>query len=179
MNKILLIILALLLQCQNSFAARSPAIKKASNNFVVTKIKSNIINIERSSELIYFYGNVIAERQDLSILADKMIVYYGEDSANQTKKKDSIFNSKTIKKIEAKDNVKIFNEEFVATGKQGVYNPTQNNFILEDDVILNKGSSIAKGQKFVYNFATKKSYLSGKQGDKVIIIIDDSNLKDH
>ena len=201
-NGILLIVVIWFLQFQSSFASTS-AIKKAlNNNVIITQIKSNFIDVKRASEIIYFYGDVIIERQDVSILADKMVVYYDSDSKNsskdqfaQLKSKDSLSNSGAIKRIEAEDNVKIFNGEFVATGKHGIYNPKQNNFILKEDVILNKGSSVAKGQKFVYNTITKKSYLVGKKDvnednkkkqknadqnidNRVTVIIDDNSLKD-
>ena len=97
------------------------------------------------------------------------------------------------KKIEAKNNVKIFNGEFIATGKYGFYNPDQNTVILKENVIFNNGTSIANGEKFTYDLKTKKGDLIGnknlpiksqsdvsdgtKPDGRVIVIIDDNNAK--
>ena len=193
-NKIFVFLISLIflsgfLYCQTSFAAQNSTIKKqAKNNIIITKIKSNFINLKRSQEIAYFYGNVIVEREDLSILADKMAVYYGK--SNKDQKSNKLLNKKSqksqaIKKIIVQNNVKIFNEEFVATGEYGVYDPEQNNFILKNNVIFNQGVSVAKGEKFIYNLATKKGNLVGKTNNdskindnRVIVIIEDSSLKD-
>lgn len=172
---------------QTVFAAK----KSANGDIIITKIKANFIDVKRRDETVYLYGNVIVERQDLSVLADKMVVYYYENSENEIVDK-----SQTIKKIEAKDNVKVFNSEFTATGKSGVYDPKENNFVLEDDVIFNNGTSVAKGQKFVYNLTTKKGNLVGQKNitqniseelnpenentgedNRVIVIIDDVDIQ--
>ena len=83
-----------------------------------------------------------------------------------------------IKRIEAKDNVKIFNDEFLATGKSGFYDPKADNFILEEDVVINQGTSVATGEKFIYNLTTKKGNLVGQKNDRVIVIINDADVKE-
>ncbi len=217
---------ATLFNGQSSFAAQKLVNQKSADNTIITKIKSNFIDIKRQDEVFYLYGNVIVEREDLSVLADKMLVFYYETPQDKQVKKisdqeipdeeniEEIPNKtiektektsdqtkgqtkgqiKAIKRIEAKDNVKIFNDEFVATGKFGVFDPKENNFILEDDVVLNKGGSVATGQKFVYNLTTKKGDLTGQkviknsienqedpehtiQDSRVIVIINDADVK--
>jgi lipopolysaccharide export system protein LptA len=187
----LFIFIATILNWQNCFAA-----KKIASNTIITKIKSNFIDVKRKNQIVYLYGNVIVEREDLSILADKMMVYYyenAEDENHQIKKSDD--KKQKIKKIEAKDNVKIFNDEFVATGKYGFFDPKENNFTLEEDVVLNKGTSVANGQKFIYNLTTKKGNLVGQEqvkdfqkkqdglennnqpDNRVVVIINDADIK--
>ena len=180
---------------------------------------------------------MVLERQDVSILADEMTVYYFEDrirdkrsktnnflqdgflekgldqkmeddnspegfmqeignindNALKSKKLDNtdgkrnISQAQNIQRIEVKNNVKIFSDEFLATGKFGVYDPKKNNFILENDVVFNNGTSVAKGQKFVYDLNTKKGNLIGKVSSnsqikkdddhRVTVIIDDNDIK--
>ncbi len=184
-GNLLIILFLFLFFEQTSFAAQKIAAQKIADGIIITKIKSNFIDIKREDEAVYLYGDVIVERQDLSVLADKMVVYYYENSKEDTKEDKVVItpekhSEKTqgIKRIEAKDNVKMFNDEFVATGKSGVYDPKEDNFILEEDVVLNKGTSIAKGQKFIYNLTTKKGSLVRKKDDsRVIVIINDSDVK--
>ncbi len=168
-----------------SFASLAPNLQSdQKNKTTITKINSNFIEVTRNNQVIYFRGNVILERGDLSFLADDMVVFYDKD-----KKKSNSGKNSNIKKIEAKHNVKIFNEEFVATGEFGFYDPKNNLFTLKQNVVLNKGTSTAKGDKFTYNTKTKKSQLIGKsikkhydhsgddEDNRVILIIDDENVK--
>lgn len=107
-----------------------------------------------------FNNNAIIESGDSSILADKMIIFFDE------KAKDK---SQSLKRVEAIGNVKIFNQEFVVTGKNGFYNPADKSFTVENEVILNNGTSIAKGEKFIYNLNTKKGFLVGAKNQKSLM----------
>ncbi len=121
-----------------------------------TRIRSDIIDIKRKSQTINFIGNVVVEKDDSSLLAEKMLVIYSEESeANGVKK------SSEIKKIEAQDNVKIFSEEFVASSDYGYFDPKKNIFVLQKNVIVNNGSSIAAGDHFIYSIASKKGKFIG------------------
>jgi lipopolysaccharide export system protein LptA len=140
---------------------------------IPTKVRSNIIDIKKNLHVIDFIGNVIVEKDQDSILADKMILFYQENkSDNQTTKSK-------IEKIEASDNVKFFSKDYVATSKNGYYNPDQDLLTLENDVVVNNGTSIAKGNKFIYNFKTKKGNLTEQDRVKraTVIIGNDKPLE--
>ena len=208
-----------------AFAASNQARKKG---VVITKIRANFIDVKRKVETISLTGNVVVERDDISITANNMLVYYFEDKStkkkipkkiisntdkdaqdeqeveenkapkntapkntapNNTALENKTMNS-SIKKIEATNNVKVFNDEFVATGTYGFYSANQNNIILEKNVTFNNGTSVAHGEKFVYDLKTKKGNMVGTgnpakptnhQADsddgRVIVIIDDSTIK--
>jgi lipopolysaccharide transport protein LptA len=142
------------------------------NNNLQTKIKAKTINIKREGSKIEFRNNAVMENGDTSILADKIIVFYDDNEDN---------NETSIKEIEAIDNVKIFNQEFVATGQKGFYKPSQKTFTILNNVVFNNGTSIAKGEKFIYNLESKRGFLVGdkenakklKNDDRVIVIIND------
>ena len=51
---------------------------KTSAKTIQTTISSDIIDIKKKSQKIDFISNVIVERQDISMLADRMTVYYIE-----------------------------------------------------------------------------------------------------
>lgn len=185
-SRLILVILTLLCASQVLWAATSVKNNPQNNGTITTKIKANFIDIKRQIGTANLIGNVIVEREDLSMKADNMIIYYYEQKG---KKNDR----GAIKKIEAKNNVKIFNGEFIATGKYGFYNPDQNTVILKENVIFNNGTSIANGEKFTYDLKTKKGDLIGnknlpiksqsdvsdgtKPDGRVIVIIDDNNAK--
>lgn len=150
-----------------------------------TRIRSDIIDIKRKSQVIDFFNNVVVEKDDSSLLAQKMTIFYEEkkDDAgadNSTEKKSS------IKRIDAKENVRIFSEDFIASGDSGYYDPGKNNFVLEKNVIVNNGTSIASGNKFIYDLTTKKGHFSGPKdetsiagngGDKRVVVVIGDDIK--
>ncbi len=106
-----------------------------------------------------------------------MTVLYSENSGAKSE----------IKKIEAFDNVRIFSEDFSASGEYGFYDPKKSLFVLERKVIVNNGTSIASGDKFVYNIQTRKGNFVGKKnetsitgngGDKRVVVVIGDDLKD-
>ena len=152
-----------------------------------TRIRSDVIDIKRKSQTIDFLGNVVVEKEDSSMLAKKMTVFYEEKSQSKPGSKSKASQKQTsqkkqtsIKRINAKDDVKIFSEEFIATGSTGYYDPKKNFFVLEKDVLVNNGTSIASGDKFIYNLNTKKGHFVGKRlqssitaRERVVVIIGD------
>ena len=74
----------------------------------------------------------------------------------------------SIKRIDAKENVKVFGSEYIASGDTGYYDPNEDIFVLEQNVIVNDGTSIASGDKFIYNIKTKKGHFVGRQGKESV-----------
>lgn len=159
-NKLLFIFVSLSFVCvEVSFALA----KKASGDFNAsgpTKIRSKIIDVKRDKQEIRFLEDVIVENGESSMLSNEMVVVYEEKKSEDQKNK--------IKRIDAVGKVKIFNEEFIATSKTGYYIPSKEQFILEEDVIVNNGASIASGSKFVYNLLTKKGRFVGEKNESSI-----------
>lgn len=124
------------------------------------------------------------------MISERMLVFY-EDSKNSEMKSFNGAekglkqgNKSNIKKIEAKKDVKIFSADMVATGDSGYYDPQEDIFVLENNVVVNNGSSIGHGDKFIYNLKTQKGNFVGNKkeerisGDKrVIFVISNDDLK--
>ena len=152
--------------------------RKAKNT--QTRIRSDIIDIKQKSQKIDFIGNVVVERDDVSLLSNKMEVFYVDKSV---KNSDS-----NIKEIKAFGDVKMFNDEFVASSDLANFFPDKNIFTLEKNVIVNNGTSILTGDKFIYDVKTKKGNFIGQKisnnseknntktgDDRVTIIIGDDS----
>ena len=168
--------------CDDILAQANSSLPKASKSNLETsesptRIRSDIIDIKRKAQLINFLNNVVVEKDDSSLLADKMTVIYEKNSGN----------SSEIKRIEAFNNVKIFSEEFIASGEYGIFDPKKSLFILKKNVIVNNGTSIASGNKFIYDTNTRKGRFVGRRhktsiaknnGDRRVIVVIGNDLKD-
>ncbi len=128
-----------------------------------------------------FTGNVVVEKDDSSLLAQKMKVIYTENANPKAGQKKN-----EIERIDAEENVKIFSEEFIGSGDLGHFEPKNNLFILEKNVIVNNGTSIASGDKFNYNTVTKKGHFVGRKdetsiqgngGDKRVVVVIGNDIK--
>jgi len=150
------------------------------------------MDIKRKVQTIDFLGNVVVKNGPDSMTAQKMTVFY-EDSTNSNKSQGKsdikAINQKrgtksSIKRIEAEKDVKIFSVDFVASSDFGHYDPRQNLFILEKNVIVNSDDSIGTGEKFIYNLTTRKGNFVGKSDSvrpdedrRVKIIIGNETIK--
>jgi lipopolysaccharide export system protein LptA len=166
-----------------------------------TRIRSDIIDIKRKSQIVDFLGNVVVEKDDSSLLAQKMRVIYEEkkdkkkavktdlESREENPKKESGKQTEKqtkIKRIDATENVKIFSDEFIASGDIGYYEPEKDTFTLEKNVIVNNGTSIGSGDKFIYHLKSKKgnfvgrkdeTSITGNGGDKRVVVVIGDDLQ--
>lgn len=113
-----------------------------------------------------------------------MRVFYENKSAENVA--DGEQKQSSIRKIEARENVRIFSEDFIASGDFGYYEPKKDSFTLEKNVIVNNGTSIASGDKFLYDLKTKKGVFIGRKdetsitgngGDKRVIVVIGNDLQ--
>ena len=151
-----------------------------------TRIRSDIIDIKQKSQKIDFIGNVVVERDDTSLLSNKMEVFYIDKKNDKIETK----NNSNIKEIKAFGDVKMFNDEFVASSDLANFFPDKNIFTLEKNVIVNNGTSILTGDKFIYDVKTKKGNFIGqkisnnseknnnKNGDDRVTIIIGDDIKE-
>lgn len=195
-------------QQAKSESGKSKTVSSKKTKEAPTKIRSDIMDIKRKSQTIDFLGHVVVEKEDSSMLANKMTVLYEEESAEKkpknpdtSKAEDFLVKKETtsvkkqsssIKRIDAKENVKIFSEEFIATGDTGYYDPSANIFVLEKNVMVNNGISIASGNKFIYDIATKKgnfvgfkdevtinkTEIKGYEKDKRVVVVIGNDVQD-
>lgn len=201
----LLLILLIIIPSSTIYAK---SISKKNKKYSTVVIKSDIIDIKKKDQNIEFIDNVIIEKDDSSLLANKMILFYEKNKANnknsaneedliesneqkisvdqynQANNQTSSSQNKAsiIKKIEAYDKVKLFSDNYSASSDYGFFDPKNNSFILEKNVIVNNGSSTASGEKFIFNLKTKKGNLIGskdtsndviKKDKRVIVVIDE------
>lgn len=115
------------------------------------------------------------------MLSQKMTILYDENKSKNNKDDAAQSSNKSsIKKIYTDEKVKIFSEDFVATGDSGYYDPREDVFVLEKNVMVNNGVSIAKGDKFVHHISSKKSNFVGQKEEgtsdvdkRVVVILGD------
>ncbi|MFI4955351.1 MAG: LptA/OstA family protein [Gammaproteobacteria bacterium] len=117
-------------------------------------ITSEELIFYRSQNIAVFSGHVVAIQGDTTVKANKMEVFFNGGNTKSDEKLSK------VKSINLKENVEIITPQEKATATNGVYNVEQGIFTLNDDVVMNQGETILKGDKMVYNKNTAESLLT-------------------
>jgi lipopolysaccharide export system protein LptA len=111
-------------------------IQKANIKGPVT-ITSETLTADNKAHTALFENNVVATTADLTIQADKMLVFYKEDGGE-------------ITKIEATGNVRILRGSRIITSKAATYYADEEKVIFTGDPRAMDGDNVVSGTKITY-----------------------------
>lgn len=100
-------------------------------------ITSEMLTADNKAHTALFENSVVARTTDMTIYADKMLVYYNENTGN-------------ITKIEAKDNVKLIKANRVITSKEATYYADGDKVIFTGEPRAVEGENVVTGRKMTY-----------------------------
>jgi lipopolysaccharide export system protein LptA len=156
--------------------------KSLSQNISIT---ADHFYLRKKEANLDFVGNVTIAREEVVMKSSKMLAIFSKESVDKTasgqqkeanegqnsegkggqKQNDKKHSGKTKKytpkllKIISNVPIKIFTNDSVISADRGYYNHLEKQFILEGNVLLNNGTSVVSGNKFIYDLATKKGRL--------------------
>ena len=112
------------------------------------------------------FGNVVLRRPDMTLYADKAVLFL-EDLKNNT-----------IKQIEAFGNVVVISNEATAKGAYGLYKPSSDLLELSGHVEIQKDGHLIYGDKAVFNTKTSVAkMLSYSKNNRVTGVIRGAQIK--
>lgn len=174
-------IIVIFLFCSQVYAKNEDKSNKKGTGSKKTYINSEIIDVKRVERKIEFIENVVIQNPDERISANRVILYYNENTNNAV----NVDFDGRIKEIIAIGNVRFHNKEIDSKSDFGHYNPYTNILTLEKNVEVKRYGSYAYGEKFDYNLKTKIGNFVGekkteqeKKENRVIIIIDSKKNKE-
>jgi lipopolysaccharide export system protein LptA len=100
-------------------------------------ITSETLTADNKAHIAMFEKNVIARTTNLTLHADKMLVYYKEDGGDVTK-------------IEANGNVKVLKEARIITSKAATYFADEEKILFTGEPRAVDGDNIVSGTKITY-----------------------------
>lgn len=100
-------------------------------------ITSETLTADNRAHTALFENKVVAKTTDITIHADKMLVFYTEDGGNVTK-------------IEATGNVKVLKESRIITSKAATYFAAEDRVVFTGDPRAMDGDNIVSGDKMNY-----------------------------
>ena len=125
--------------------------KKTDGDPVV--ITSQTLIADNKAKTALFEGSVIAKKGDMTLYADKMLVYYAEEKG-----------SSNIKKIEAEGNIKLIKEKRVITSRFATYfAEPEEKVIFTGEPVAAEGENVVKGTKMIYFIKEDRSIVENSK----------------
>jgi lipopolysaccharide export system protein LptA len=116
-------------------------------------VTSETLTADNKAHTALFENNVIAKTTDLTIHADKMLVYYKEDGGDVTK-------------IEASGNVRVLRDSRIITSKAATYYADEDKVLFTGEPRAMDGDNIVSGTKITYFMGTDRFLV---ENSKVIL----------
>jgi lipopolysaccharide export system protein LptA len=130
-------------------------------------IKSNTLEFDHQRKMVTFSGNVDAQRDDWTILCQKMVVYYGEKGKESSQKE-----SMKIDKIVAKGDVRITRQSGGhAKADEAIYYWDEERVVLTGKPVVQQGDDFVEGTVVTLLLKENKSLVEGSGDTKVRAVI--------
>jgi lipopolysaccharide export system protein LptA len=123
-----------------------------------TIITSEILIADSKAKTALFERSVVAKKGDMTLYADKMMVYYSEEKEG----------SASIKKIEAEGNVKLIKGDRVVISKMATYfAEPEERVVFTGEPKATEGENVITGTKMTYYLKDDRSIV---ENSKVMLI---------
>lgn len=172
MKKIMLFSPLFVLLCTTSLMSAPSAVKGAArkdrSNLPIT-INSNQLTADNKGKTAIFTGKVVAKQGDVTILADKLTIYYGDKGDKKNE----------VEKVEADGNVRILQGNRVGIASHAVYESKAGRITLTGKPRVMQGNDTTSGKIITYLIDDEQSTVTGDVGERVITTIHPQDGKAH
>jgi lipopolysaccharide export system protein LptA len=140
-------------------AAKAPSAitsqKNAPGVKAPTVITAQILTADNKAKTALFEGAVVAKKGEMTLYADKMLVFYGDENGDD---------SSNIKKIDAEGNVKLLKGERVVTAKYATYfAEPEEHTIFTGEPRATEGDNVVTGTKMIYFMSDDRSIVENSK----------------
>ena len=139
-----------------SWLFRAEAAPQTKDN--VVHIVSDRLEAYEQQRQVIFIGNVIAKQGELTILGDRMTIFYLESENPESN--DEGLGTK-IEKIMVEGGVRITQKNVVATGERAVYFDEENKVVLTGEPKVQQDKNFIQGDKITLFLDSEKSIVEG------------------
>ncbi len=170
---ILLVLSAFVVFFGNATNAAKGKRKKGASKEEPIHIISDRLEVNQGKREIIFLGHVMAKKGDLTVLGDRMTVFYrssqGKTGKSSGAQKDDLgpTNKQQIEKIVAEGNVKISKGDIVAIGDKATYYQSVEKLVLEGNPRVSRGGDFISGKRVIILLKENKSIVEGGHNEPV------------
>ncbi len=125
-------------------------------------IKSDRMEVLQNQQVVIFSGNVVAQKEGLTIYADRLIVYYTKGKGEEKRE---------VTKLVAIGHVKIHKDDWIARAGKAVYFRDQEKIVLEDNPQIWQGDNTVRGDRIILYLNEDRSVVEAAPGHKAEAVI--------
>ena len=118
------------------------------------KVTADRLDVDDTAHKLVFSGNAVAQQGDVSISSNRLTIEYAPDNQG-------------VNSIVAEGNVRIVQEERVATGQKAVYDKGEEKIVLTGSPVVNEGANSVRGHEIILFMNGKRSIVKGGQDSRV------------
>jgi lipopolysaccharide export system protein LptA len=137
----------------------SGAVLPGGNTKVPVNIDAAKLDYFDKEQKLVYTGNVIATQGESKLQAGKLVIYLAPKNAGTSAGISP--SSSQVRRMEAAGPVTILSKDQIGTGDSGIYERSENKVYLIGNVTLSQGGNVTKGDKLIYDLATKEAIVTG------------------
>jgi lipopolysaccharide export system protein LptA len=141
-------------------------------------VVSDSLEVDNKTQVAVFIGAVKATQGDVTIVSDKLEVFYDRDAADKPKKEEETGGAPGImdgggkvRKVVALGHVKITQKDRVAVGRKATYWAGGRKMLLEGKSTVWRGKNQVSGDKITVFLDQDRAVVHGRPGKRVAVTI--------
>jgi lipopolysaccharide export system protein LptA len=168
-KKYILVLFIFLLSVYSVYADNSLPGRQSNEPMEITADRMEAFN---DKKIVVFSGNATVIQGKSVLKADKLLLYY-KDKTDKTDNKETGVADKTgnLEKIEAQGNVRLTQDQRVATGDEAVFFRDSNKVVLTGNAVLIEGKNSIKGNRVTVFLNENKGTVEGNTQKQVKAVI--------
>ncbi len=123
-------------------------------------IKSDRMEVLQNQKVVVFSGHVVAKKKDLTIYADRLLVYYDQKEGKRE-----------VRKLVALGQVKIAKDDWIARAGKAVYFKNLEKIVLEDRPQIWQGDNTVKGARITLYLNEDRYVVESEANEKAEAVI--------
>lgn len=130
----------------------------------VVHIVSDRLEAHQRDRQVVFLGHVVATQGDLTIKGDRLTIFYMDKKATEATDKDL---AAQVDRIVIEGNVRISQNNTVATGQHAVFYSSDNKVVLTGEPRVRRDKDVIQGTSITHFFDSDKSIVDGGPSGRV------------
>jgi lipopolysaccharide export system protein LptA len=133
------------------------------------KIRAGSLELREKDKMATFTGDVHVLQGDTEMHCKVLVVFYEEETSGRTVKAadPGPGGDRQIRRIEAKGNVVVVQQDQNATGDAATFNMRENTVTLLGNVVVTRGTDILRGQRLTVDLTSGVSKMDGGRVDGI------------
>lgn len=140
-------------------AGAAPSALSTTSSKEPVEITADRLEADDVAKSLVFIGNAVAKQGDVTINSDRLTIYYAS--------KNTAAQGGDIDRIVAEGNVRIVQQNRVATGNRAEYFRNEDRMILTGNPVVTEGANSVKGNEIILYLKENRSVVIGGRGGRV------------